>query len=330
MLVSLSIVSYNQERDIQKVLLSVLHQSYDSIEIFLVDNASVDKTVEIARATYKNSGSTRRLTLMQNKRNLGFGAGHNMAIARARGDAVLCLNDDCELSKNYVKYIVEVLHQHKNAAAAQGKLINPKTGKIDTTGLLIYKNRRVVNRGQGEQDRGQFEHAEEVWGVDGAAPMYRTAALEDIKVGAEYFDADFFTYKEDVDLSWRLRWAGWKLYYEPRAVGDHDRSAGEGIAENPWQIIQARRGISTLAKFHSFANQRLMQVKNETPYLFIKYAPYIVAKEFPAWFYVLLFERYGWKSLLEFFRLLPSMVRKRSRVMAKKRVADSEMEKWFV
>lgn len=248
---------------------------------------------------------------------------------KSSGDFVLCLNADCELDKDYVKYIVEVLKKNHDIGSVQGKLINPKTNKIDTAGLLIFKNRRVINRGQGDEDRGQFEGMEEIWGVDGAAPVYRKAALADTKIRHEYFDEDFFAYKEDVDLSWRMRLAGWRAIYQPKAVAYHERSAGEGTAKNPLQMLEARRGISEFAKFHSFANQRLMQVKNETPYLFLKYTPLIFAKEIVAWPYILVFEKYGWKSAIEFFRLFARVAKKRRYVMAKKRICDKEMEIWF-
>ncbi|MFY9457375.1 MAG: glycosyltransferase family 2 protein [Candidatus Spechtbacterales bacterium] len=330
MLVAINIVAYNEEKNIKKSLESALGQSYKPIEVFLIDNASYDKTAEIAEGVYKNSGSVVPFKILKNSKNLGFGGGHNVGFQRSTGDFILCLNADCELDKNYVKYAVEVFERDKSIAAVQGKLVNPRTDKLDTTGLLFYKNRRVVNRGQGDLDKGQYENSEEIWGVDGAAPVYRRAALEDTKIQVEYFDADFFCYKEDVDLSWRMRLAGWKLMYEPRAIAFHDRSAGEGTAKNPFQIIRARKGISEFAKFHSFANQRLMQVKNETPYLFFKYFPKIFIKELMSWSYVLFFEKYGARSVFEFFRLLPRTIKKRRFVMAKKRISDNAMERWFI
>jgi len=329
MLVSISIVAYNEEENIAKSLSSALRQSHEAIEILLIDNASDDRTVERAEEVYKNFGQGIKFSIIQNAKNLGFGGGHNVGFEKSFGDFVLCLNADCELDKDYVKYTVEAFSQDVNIAAVQGKLLNPRTGKIDTAGLLFFKNRRVVNRGQGDEDRGQFNSPEEIWGVDGAAPVYRRAALEDTKIWDEYFDVDFFAYKEDIDLSWRMRWAGWKMMYEPRAIAHHDRSAGEGTAKNPLQIIQARRGISQFAKSHSFVNQRLMQIKNETPYLFLKHFHKIFIKEFFAWPYVLFFEKYGIKSALDFFCLLPRAVKKRKVVMAKKRINDLTMGKWF-
>lgn len=355
MLVSINIVAYNEEENIEKSLSSAFNQSYKPIEVFLIDNASRDRTVEKAKEIYKKSDKSVPFSIIENAGNFGFGGGHNVGFKKSTGDFVLCLNADCELDKDYVQCLLEVFEKDKSISAAQGKLANPRTGGLDTTGLLIFKNRRVINRGQGEEDKGQYEKPEEIWGVDGAAPIYRRAALEDTKIPIqnnrgrvsvesdltpvesdstpadyEYFDEDFFAYKEDVDLSWRMRLLGWKMYYEPRALAYHDRSAGEGTSKKFLEIARARRGINDFAKYHSFANQRLMQIKNETPLLFLKHAPLILAKEVVSWPYVLIFERYGIKSAAKFFRFFLQTLRKRKFVMAKKRIKDKEMEEWFL
>ncbi|MBI1888434.1 MAG: glycosyltransferase family 2 protein [Candidatus Spechtbacteria bacterium] len=334
-LVSITIAAKNEEKNIEKSLSSALRQSHNPIEIFLIDDTSTDKTVEVAELCYKNylesnTEVVKKFTIIKNAVNLGFGGSHNVGIRRATGDFVLCLNADCELDKDYVQYALEAFGRDSKIAALQGKLINRRTGNIDTTGLLIFKNRRVVNRGQGEKDRGQFEKQVEVWGADGASPMYRREALDDGKIGDEYFDEDFFAYKEDIDLAWRMRLAGWHAFYQPKAIGYHDRSAGEGTTTNLFEIVRARRNISEFAKFHSFANQRLMQIKNEIPSSFFKNFPCIFLKEAMSWPYVLIFERYGWKSAFLFFRLAPKMLQKRFVIMGKKRVSDSEIETWFL
>lgn len=328
MLVSINIVAYNEEENIKKSLSSALNQSYGPIEVFLIDNASRDKTVGVAESAYGDQAVS--FNIIRNKENLGFGGGHNIGFRNSRGEFVLALNADCELDKDYVKYAVEVFRKNPDVGGVQGKLSNPRTKKIDTAGLLIFKNRRVINRGQGDDDLGQYDIPEEVWGIDGAAPIYRRTALEDTKVWNEYFDEDFFAYKEDIDLSWRMRLAGWKMYYEPQALAWHDRSAGEGTSKNPLEIIRERKKISQFAKYHSFANQRLMQIKNESLVIFLKHSYAILPKELLTWPYALIFERRGAKSAFKFFKLIKKMLRKRKVVMSKKRVNNSDMEKWFL
>jgi len=221
----------------------------------------------------------------------------------------------------------------------------------------MYKNRRIVCIGQGEEDAGQFEEAKEIFGVDGAVPIYRIEALEDIKMPIlesgkrkaesggvnialhaphifrpkyEYFDEDFFMYKEDVDLAWRLRLAGWKAVYNPDAVAYHGRGSGDSMAKNYFDIIKERRKINNRAKFFSFKHQRLMQIKNDSPsLLFTKHFPKFIIKEVGAWCYMAIFERFTIRVLKDLCWNAPKFFAKRKFVMGKKRVGAREMERWF-
>ncbi len=320
-LVSINILTYNAQDLIEPCLKSVLEQTYPNIEILVVDNASSDKTLE----KIKNLP----VKIIRNKENLGFSAGHNVGIRESKGEYILCLNQDVILDKDFVRYAVEAMEKDNEIGAIQGKLYK-KDKSLDTTGLLAFKNRRFVNRGQGEEDKGQHDKTEEIFGVDGAAPLYRRKALEDIRINNEYFDEDFFMYKEDVDLAWRLRLYGWEAVYEPKAIGYHLRGAGEKAVKNYLAIASARKKNSEFAKFHSFKNDRLMRIKNELPALFFRDFYRIIIKEIAAWLYVLIFERYSWKAIRELFKQAPIAWRKRRIIMKRKRVGAKEMSKWFV
>ena len=318
-LVSIDILTYNGENLIEQCLKSVLEQTYENLEILVIDNASTDKTVGKIRNSQPKAGPSRaeKIKIIENKENLGFAAGHNLGIKKSKGDYVLCLNQDVILDKDFVKYAIEAIRKDDKIGAVQGKLY--KYDKIlDTTGLMALKNRRFINRGQGEEDLGQYR-AGEIFGVDGAAPIYRRDALEDTKINNEYFDEDFFCYKEDIDLAWRMRLYGWKAVYEPRAFAYHLRGAGDSTARKPMAIIGQRKKISKLAKFYSFKNQRLMQVKNEVPSLFFRDFFSILIKELGAWFYVLFFEHYTWKAIRELFKQIPNAWKKRKIIMSNKK-----------
>lgn len=337
-LVSVNILTYNAQDLIGPCLRSVLKQTHKNVEILVVDNASKDKTLERVKKF--------PVKVIKNKENLGFAAGHNVGIRKSRGEYVLCLNQDVVLDKDFVKYAVEVMEKDEEIAAVQGKLMRVKdlnglqADVIDTTGLAIFKNRRAIARGSGEKDRGQYDSPStgsgreskirEIFGVDGAAPLYRRRALEDIKINNEYFDEDFFMFKEDVDLAWRMRLYGRKAVYEPKAVAYHLRGAGEKAVKDYVSVALARRKISQFAKFHSFKNDRLMRIKNELPALFFRDFCRIIIKEIAAWVYVLLFERYTWKAIKELFKQAPNSWRKRKIIMKKKKVGAKEMKKWFI
>jgi len=329
-LVSINILTYNGQDLIEDCLNSVLKQSHSNIEILIIDNASTDKTLEIIRKIRMNSD----IRIAVNKKNLGFAAGHNLGIKESRGEYVLCLNQDVVLDKDFIKYGVEAMEKDNKIAAVQGKLLktlmpNVQCPIIDATGLVMFKNRRAVARGQGEEDKGQYNKFEEIFGVDGAAPLYQRKALEDTKIDDEYFDEDFFCYKEDVDLAWRLRLYGWKSVYEPRVIAYHLRGAGERAVKNYISVALARRKISQFAKFYSFKNDRLMRIKNELPSLFFRDFFSILIKEIGAWLYVLFFEHYTLKAIKELIRQTPSAFRKRKIIMANKRISIDELKKWF-
>lgn len=316
--ISINILTYNGQDLIESCLKSVLKQTYSNIEILVVDNASKDETV---------SRIGQGIRVIENKKNLGFTGGHNIGIRESKGDYVLCLNQDVVLDKDFVKNTVQVMEVDEKIAAVQGKLYKAKN-IIDTTGLLMFKNRRIVSRGQGEKDENQYKGGE-IFGADGAAPLYRRKALENIKIKQDYFDEDFFMYKEDVDLAWRLQLYGWKAVYEPKAMGYHLRGAGEEAVKNYVKIVKERQKISEFAKYHSFKNQRLMQIKNELCSLFFRDFCRIIIKEIGAWVYVLLFEKYTWKAIKELFKQAPSAWHKRKIIMARKKVGAKEIKKWL-
>ncbi len=330
-LVSVNILTYNGENLIGPCLKAVGEQTYPAIEVLVIDNASIDKSVERSQEIKIKFP----LRIIKNSHNVGFAAGHNQGIGESRGEYVLCLNQDVLLKKDFVENLVRAMKNDERIGAIQGKLykINDfnhvKEEIIDSAGLLIYKNGRVINRGQGEREVNQYNQKEEIFGADGAAPLYRRIALEDAKIEDEYFDKDFFCYKEDIDLSWRMRILGWKIFYEPNAVGYHLRGAGELATNNPLKIIGQREKISSFAKFHSFKNQRLMQIKNEFLSLFFLHFFYILIKELGAWLYALIFESYTRKAILELIKQIPRAVNKRREIMARCRIKSTELIRWF-
>lgn len=301
-------------------LKSVLEQIYPNLEILIIDNNSGDKTLEKIREIQREiqGGFKGNQRVIKNKKNLGFAAGHNRGIKESRGEYVLCLNQDVVLDKDFVKYAIEAMEKDEKIGSVQGKLYR-QDKILDTTGLIALKNRRFINRGQGEEDKNQYQVGE-IFGVDGAAPLYRRTALEDTKINNEYFDEDFFMFKEDVDLAWRMQLYGWKAVYEPKAFGYHLRGAGDSAVRKPAEIIEQRKKISQFAKFYSFKNQRLMQIKNELPSLFFRHIFSILIKEIGAWLYVIFFEKYTWKAVKSLIKQIPDAIKKRKIIMKNKRV----------
>ena len=338
-LVSINVITYNSQKYIDDCLGSVFSQTYPNFEVLIIDNASTDDTVDYLRKISKRPN----LKMIFNKKNIGFAAGHNKGIKNSRGDFILCLNHDVALDKDFIKKAIEVIRKDDKISTIQGKLLRWNIGNpvannfedysiskvIDTLGLVIFKNRRIINRGQGQIDEKKIEGIKEIFGADGAAPIYRRKALEDVKINNEYFDEDFFCYKEDVDLAWRLRLYGWKTIYQPNSIALHDRTSGESITLNYWGMIKERLKINKFSKYHAFKNQRLMQIKNEQIWILISHLPWFLLKEIFSWIYVLVFERHTWKAIKDLLKQMPNAFRKRKIIMSKKRISTCEMRKWF-
>lgn len=365
--VTISIINYNDRKFIFQAIESAVKQTYPNLEIIITDNLSNDGTREEIEKMLPQWEEERRaasgdmetrdpnIVYIKNEENAGFGRPHNQAIRVGRGDFILLLNSDAILMPNFVEEALKIFEDEK-VGAVQGKLLRydfdnnrlfkdqaaPDLNRIDTVGLRMLKNRRIVCIGQGTADRGQFEKKMEIFGADGASPVYRKAALESIKLPIwerddkkkmneyEYFDEDFFMYKEDVDLAWRLRLAGWKAVYAPLAVAHHGRGSGDSMAKSYLKIIEERRKINPRAKYYSFLHQRLMQIKDDSPnLLFTKHSSSFIIKEAGAWIYMAIFERFTFRLIKDFRRLVPVFLKKRELVKARTKITDAEMERWF-
>lgn len=309
--VSVSIVTWNSAEPLAACLQSLLRQTYRDIEITVVDNASHDESLAIARELAPAA------RIIGNTSNLGFCAAHNLAIAAARGEFALPLNPDAILAPDFIARLVAAAGQDSTIGTVTGKVLltesDPATGRplIDETGLFLNRARRQFLRGFGEVDRGQYDTPGYVFGASGAMPLYRRAMLEDIRLEGEYFDTTFFAHKEDVDLAWRAQLRGWKAYYEPTAVAYHRRSF------RPAQ----RKQMAAPIRSRAVANRYLVIIKNEHLANFVRHAPWILSYELLIFAYLLAFERSSLQGVVSALRLTPQALRKRKTIMRRSQVA---------
>ena len=332
--VTIQIVTFNNEDCITSCMTSINNQPLNNWNVRLIDNASIDRTLAKIKEFPGES------TIIINHTNLGFSAAHNQGFRLSNSKYVLVLNPDVILTPTFVGELVKYLECDPQAGAACGKLLRlslagQPTDIIDSTGLVIRKNRRGFDRGQGEVDRGQYDKPEYVFGSSGAAVLYRCEMLEDIKttvgitsplgpeipseVTEEYFDESFFAYKEDIDLAWRAQLRGWKCAYVPSAVAYHARG---------WQ--PGKRGqIPRFIEIHSFKNRYLMLIKNEEWQNFIIHLPQILLFEVASLLYVLFWAPFLIKGWIDVLRLLGPTLQKRRQIMAGKKIQARESRKWF-
>jgi len=322
--ITVNLVTWNGEKYILDCLAHLFNQTFKDFSLLIIDNGSSDATLDLIKEKYPH------LKIVVHKENQGFAKAHNQAVHWTRSDYVLMLNQDIILEPDYLAKLVLFMDNHLQAGSATGKLRQwhnkQKTNYIDTVGLAIYKNHRVVDLGSGEMDKGQYDTEEQVFGVSGAAPIFRRQALEDVAMNGQFFDEDFFSYKEDVDLAYRLRWRGWQAWKMPSAIGYHDRSvAGAARKMTNNQIAMARKQKSKFANFHSYRNHWYMLIKN-APRIGLR----IYFYELKKFLYIFFAEQSSLKALAEVMRNRKKFVAKRKEIIAARKVKAREIVKWFV
>ncbi|MBN1779361.1 MAG: glycosyltransferase [Candidatus Buchananbacteria bacterium] len=339
--VSVQILTWNSIKYIGDCLASLAKQSFEDFSVMVVDNGSSDGTVEFVRVNYPT------VSVLQNFKNLGYAKGNNQGIKLAKSIYVLVINPDVILESDYLKKMVNFADQHPEAGSFGGKILklytqaydkndqaglrqSIKSDVIDSTGLEIYRSRKAVDRGEGQKDEGQYNSTQEVFGITGAAVMYRKSALEETAVNGQYFDNDFFAYKEDVDLAWRLRLYGFSSWYVPVAVCYHHRRlSADASAHGLKKITKHRKQVSKILRSISLKNHHLLIIKNDQWSNLFYNLPWFLGREIPMIGYSFLLEFFQWKTFFTFLKQLPSAIRKRRIIMSHRKVSTQEIRKWF-
>ncbi len=338
-------------------------------DLVVIDNGSTDGTVALLERELRELSQFRtkmrkelRYEFVRNAENCGFAGGHNQAMrvtseelrVKSPPDYVQLLNQDTVLAPDYLEQLIAFMDRTPQCGAAQGALLrwdfskvtagkgDGRTDLVDTLGLRVLRNRRVVEARTGEQlatRNSQLATPIEVFGVSGALPMYRMAALQDValqksevrsqKSEVEIFDEDFFSYKEDVDLAFRLRSRGWRAFIVPHACAWHDRTTAGPRELTDAAAVDLRRSKSHLVRYHSYKNHLFVLLKNEHLANLVRHWPWIGWYELRKLAYVLIRERDTLRALREVCTRFPIMRAKRRAIMAGWRVEPAEVRKWF-
>ncbi len=322
--VTVSLVTYNGMHWLPGCLASLERQTLRDFELLVLDNGSTDGSLDWLR---EQATRISWMTVDASATNLGFAAAQNRNIYQAHGEFVCLVNQDIELDEHFLEQAVAGFDDRPRTGAVQGRLLQLRAGGersevIDTTGLVMFRSRRVVSRGQGRPDGPRWAVPGPVWGADGPAPVYRLSALMDVQEprtagGLEVLDEDFFMYKEDVDLAWRLRRRGWSTRYQPTAIGWHGRTAGAGDPTSLLAVVRSTRHIDPWIKQISWRNQRLMQLKNETARELWPDLLHVLSREAAAAVFVVVADPRRLRVLRGFRASVMTTMRKRRHLQAK-------------
>lgn len=218
-LITAVVLHYNADPGmLGRCLASLRAQTYPHLDLLLVDNGSVDGSLDPVAAAYPE------VRILRLGRNLGFSGGMNRGVEAATGDFVLLLNFDVELSPDCVAELLKVIARDERIVAVAPKTLflhDPHV--IDNVGTLLQPGGAAFNQGIGQLDIGQYDVSERVFGVCFAAALFRRSAFADEAVGS--LDDSFFMYFEDVDWCFRANMLGYQCYTAPTAVVRHVHSA---------------------------------------------------------------------------------------------------------
>lgn len=243
--VAVVILNYNGEKFLQQFLPSVLHYSKEAA-IVVADNASTDKSLKILATEFP---TVRVISLTK---NYGFCGGYNRALKEITADYYVLLNSDVEVTEGWLESIIQLMEEDKQIAAVQPKIksyhqknhfeyAGAAGGFLDSLGYPFCRGRLfdVI-----EEDTGQYNDVCEIFWATGACMVVRASVYNQL----EGLDEDFFAHMEEIDLCWRMKQAGYKIYYQGNSTVYH---VGGGTLSkvNPRKtFLNFRNGLYLITK----------------------------------------------------------------------------------
>jgi GT2 family glycosyltransferase len=209
-LVSVIIVTYNSRKFIDKCLDSVLGSGYQSIEVVVVDNNSLDGTAEHIETKYPG------VVLVRNASNVRFAIGNNVGIRKSHGSLFFLLNPDAWIEGDCVKELVRTAMANPKLGIIGCKVYYPN-GLVQSAGGTIMASGHTNLIGHEHRDSRKYSVPGDTEWVLGAAMLVTRDVLE--RVGL--LDPIYYLYFEEVDLCWRAHNAGFGVWYAPTAVAYH-------------------------------------------------------------------------------------------------------------
>ncbi len=301
--VAVQLLSWNGEKHLRACLESLAKQTYVDFELLVLDSGSTDNSVLVIEDVLKTFPRPARLIKLE--KNLGFSGGHNRLFGVVDAPYVFCVNQDVVLDNDYLKEIIKTFDADKRLAAASG-VLRHDDGKIDTAGLAKNWYEKIF-----DITKEPSIPITRVFGVSGALPVYRRAAVLEVSPDGKLFDESFFSYKEDVDLAWRLNIFNWHACVVSGARAIHERGFG---SDKKWDAARfVRQKLSS-------RNHLLTLVKDLSPREFWL-LPVIVFYELGKTVYLAIFVPNALGFILEFFKILPNALKARKVIWSRLRAA---------
>ena len=244
--VSILIVNWNGRKYLKNCLDSLIQlKTKCATEIIIVDNGSSDGSIEYITELNRRK---KNITLLKNKKNLGFAHANNQGFNIAKGKYILFLNNDTIVNNDFLDILVKRIESDKLIAGVQPKiLMMDSPDRMDSSGSFFTNIGFLYHRGHQQVANKKFFNVEdEIFTMKGACMLFKASVLK--KVGV--FDEDYFAYFEETDLCHRIWLAGYKILYIPASVIYHK---GGGSTDKVGQAF---------IQYHSFKNRIASYVVN--------------------------------------------------------------------
>ena len=217
--VAVVIIHWNRRNLLEQFLPFLVKSTYSNLEIVVADNNSDDDSIAFVKANYPN------ITIVKNDDNYGYAGGYNHALKHVTADYFVLLNNDIEVTPNWIEPVIEAMEKDKTIAAAQPKMLDYNNrqkfeyagaggGYIDVFGYAFCRGRifEVL-----EEDKGQYNDTHSAFWATGACMFVRAEVFKKL----HGFDEHFFAHMEKIDLCWRMQLAGHTLVTVPQSAVYH-------------------------------------------------------------------------------------------------------------
>lgn len=244
--VAVVILNWNGKYFLEKFMPSVVASDYENLSIIVADNASTDDSILFLKNNYPN------VEIITNPVNEGFSKGYNSALKKVSADYYILLNSDVEVSKGWIKPVISLMESDIEIAACQPKILSfdnrnqfeyagASGGWIDKLGYPFSRG-RVFDFC--ETDEGQYDDASEIFWASGAAFFVRSSVYRELNG----FDEYFFAHQEEIDLCWRMKRSGYKIYVEPSSVAYHVGGGTLPMGNKQKVFLNFRNNLIMLSK----------------------------------------------------------------------------------